>query len=169
MPLKGPRLHTLRVQVFSNDDGVTTLERPDQGHLNPLGEPRDTCHSRGTNLRPPAMQVRTLPKELSRQLIAGYSEPLLGLRESATSSLHNTFIYLHFDASRPQFNIKTTVRPSVRPRARPPAGPSVRPSVHPSCRSLFIFCTVALLKGTQDWEFCLLRIWILCYFIVSSA
>ncbi len=38
----------------------------------------------------PAPQASTLPKELSRQLIAGYSEPLLGLRESATSSLHST-------------------------------------------------------------------------------
>ncbi len=48
------------------------IERPDQGHLYPLGEPRDA------NLRPPAPQASTLPKELSRQLIAGYSELLLG-------------------------------------------------------------------------------------------
>jgi hypothetical protein len=45
------------------------IERPDQGHLYPLGEPRDTCHSRCANLRPPAPQARALPKELSRQLI----------------------------------------------------------------------------------------------------
>ncbi len=40
--------------------------------------PRQTCHGRGTNLRPPAPQVDTLPKEPSRQLIlyADYSEPL---------------------------------------------------------------------------------------------
>ncbi len=55
-----------------------SIERPDQGHLYPLGEPRDTCHSRGANLRPPAPQASALPKELSRQLIAGYSELLLG-------------------------------------------------------------------------------------------
>ncbi len=54
-----------------------SIERPDQGHLYPLGEPRDTCHSRGANLRPPAPQASALPKELSRQLIAGYSELLL--------------------------------------------------------------------------------------------
>jgi hypothetical protein len=77
IPFQGPRLHTLQVRVFSNHVGVTTIERPDQGHLYPLGEPRDTCHSRGANLRTPALQARTLPKELSRQLIAGYSELLL--------------------------------------------------------------------------------------------
>jgi hypothetical protein len=70
IPFQGPRLHTLQVRVFSNHVGVTTVKRPDQGHLYPLGEPRDTCHSRGANLRPPAPQARTLPKELSRQLIA---------------------------------------------------------------------------------------------------
>jgi hypothetical protein len=74
-----------------------SIERPDQGHLYPLGEPRDTCHSRGANLRPPAPQARTLPKELSRQLIAGYSEPLLGLRESATSSLHRAPPVVYMD------------------------------------------------------------------------
>jgi hypothetical protein len=68
----------------------STIERPDQGHLYHLGEPRDMCHCRCANLRPPAPQARTLPKELTRQLIAGYSEPLLVLRESATSSLHST-------------------------------------------------------------------------------
>ena len=78
IPFQGPRLHTLQVRVFSNHVGVTTIERPDQGHLYPLGEPRDTCHSRGANLRPPAPQASALPKELSRQLIAGYSELLLG-------------------------------------------------------------------------------------------
>ncbi len=57
---------------------LSFIERPDQGHLYPLGEPRDTCHSRGANLRPPAPQASALPKELSRQLIAGYSELLLG-------------------------------------------------------------------------------------------
>jgi hypothetical protein len=57
---------------------VQYIERPDQGHLYPLGEPRDKCHSRGANLRPPAPQASALPKELSRQLIAGYSELLLG-------------------------------------------------------------------------------------------
>ncbi len=31
--------------------------------------PRQTCHSRGANLRSPALQAATLPKELSRQLI----------------------------------------------------------------------------------------------------
>jgi hypothetical protein len=56
--------------AFSNHVGVTTIERPDQGHLYPLGEPCDTCHSRGANLRHPAPQARALPKELSRQLIA---------------------------------------------------------------------------------------------------
>jgi hypothetical protein len=32
--------------------------------------PRQTCHRRGTNLRPPAPQADDLPKELSRQLIS---------------------------------------------------------------------------------------------------
>ena len=31
--------------------------------------PRQTCHGRGANLRPPAQQAAALPKELSRQLI----------------------------------------------------------------------------------------------------
>ncbi len=31
--------------------------------------PRQTCHGRGANLRPPAKQAATLPKKLSRQLI----------------------------------------------------------------------------------------------------
>ncbi len=85
IPFQGPRLHTLQVRVFSNHVGVTTIERPDQGHLYPLGEPRDTCHSRGANLGRPAPQARTLPKELSRQLIAGYSEPLLGGQRPAAT------------------------------------------------------------------------------------
>jgi hypothetical protein len=34
--------------------------------------PRQKCHGRGANLRPPAPQADALPKELSRQLIAGY-------------------------------------------------------------------------------------------------
>ncbi len=82
------RLHTLQVRVFSNHVWVTTIERPDQGHLYPLGEPRDTCHSRGANLWPPAPQASALPKELSRQLIAGYSELLLGASGRPPQVLH---------------------------------------------------------------------------------
>jgi hypothetical protein len=48
-----------------------TIERLDQGHIYPLGERRtNNGHGRGANLRPPAPQVDTLPKELSRQLIS---------------------------------------------------------------------------------------------------
>ena len=69
--------NTTICEKFSKDN-YEPIERPDQGHLYPLEEPRDTCHSRGANLRPPAPQASALPKELSRQLIAGYSELLLG-------------------------------------------------------------------------------------------
>jgi hypothetical protein len=70
----------LQVRVFSNHVGVTTIERPDQGHLYPLGEPRDTRHSQGTNLRPPAQQGVLYLKSYLFSIFAGYSEPLLGVR-----------------------------------------------------------------------------------------
>ncbi len=74
-------------------ENLSIIERPDQGHLYPLGEPRDTCHTWGVNLRPPAPQARTPPKELSRQLIAGYSEPLLGAQRPA-ATVSGTLTYL---------------------------------------------------------------------------
>jgi hypothetical protein len=48
---------------------VTTIEKLDQGHLYPLGE-RHAGQTMVTNLRTPAPQAATLPKELSRQLIS---------------------------------------------------------------------------------------------------
>jgi hypothetical protein len=59
----------IRIHNFPFGEIASVIERPDQGHLYPLGEPRDTCHSQGANLRPPAPQARTLPNELCRQLI----------------------------------------------------------------------------------------------------
>jgi hypothetical protein len=49
----------------------------------------------------PAPQASTLPKELSRQLIAGYSEPLLDLRAAqhpASTPLFFSIAYLSLDA-----------------------------------------------------------------------
>jgi hypothetical protein len=77
------------------------IERPDQGHLYPLGEPRDTCHSRGANLRPPAPQARALPKELSRQLIAGYSELLLGASGRPPQGSPSACVYMDSNGCRP--------------------------------------------------------------------
>ena len=87
--------------VKINHVGVTTIERPDQGHLYPLGEPRDTCHSRGANLRPPAPQASTLPKELSRQLIAGYSELLLGASGRPPQGSPSACVYMDSTGCRP--------------------------------------------------------------------
>jgi hypothetical protein len=57
-PLASPRV--------SNHVGVTTIEIS----LSSRRAPRQTCHGRGANLRPPAPQADALPKELSRQLIS---------------------------------------------------------------------------------------------------
>jgi hypothetical protein len=51
--------------------------------------PRQTCQGRGANLRPPAPQASTLPKELSiDRLIADYSEPLEYLENADVENGH---------------------------------------------------------------------------------
>ncbi len=62
-PLASPR-------VFESGRGHHYRETWPGSSLSSRRAPRQTCHGRGANLRPPAPQADALPKELSRQLIS---------------------------------------------------------------------------------------------------
>ncbi len=78
-------LNHLQVRVFSNHVGVTTIERLDQGHLYPLGERRDKHVTGRARTSAPLHRRRTL---YLKSYLAGYSEPLLGLRPVLHSVLY---------------------------------------------------------------------------------
>jgi hypothetical protein len=87
---------------FFESRRVTTIERLDQGHLYPLGEPRDK-HVTGEALTSaPLHRRRTLYlKSYLDSLFADYSEPLLGLRLAAPPVLYKSlFIILYITISR---------------------------------------------------------------------